>query len=190
MRLHCWSWQNFAGLRTWVRCQERTSGSRRFAPVRALLGLLLLTPLAISLLSCSSQPANETAERRPVAPTAPSSMPSEPSTPAPRATPQPRQSPGAIALAEARKKSREEQKEFIRDSILDGIFKQIELHQGIPRVGIRPGFRLLTAQDQQLYAAMVYAYAYPTGKGDKVLLLDGDSGKLVGTFTETGLQLE
>jgi hypothetical protein len=95
-----------------------------------------------------------------------------------------------MALAEARKRSRDEQKNFIRDSILDGIFKQIELHQGIPRVSSRPAFRLLTAEDQLFYLAVVYVYAYPTGKGDKVLLIDGDSGKLVGTFTEAGLQRE
>ena len=115
--------------------------------------------------------------------------PPDPASAAPPAAPQ--QSPAELALAAARSKSREEQKEFIANLILDGIFSQIELNEGVPRVYLRPAFRLLTAEDKHFYLAVVYAFAYPDGgrSESQVVLFDSVSSEPAGAFTQSGLQL-
>jgi hypothetical protein len=144
------------------------------------------------LVACSSDrssdPAQRSEQRAAPAPversTAPQALPSQ-ASPAP-------QSRAAVALAAARKKSSEEQRAVIVNLIESGVFAQVELNEGIPRVFLRPAFNLLTPEDKHLYLATVYALAFPDGAGpgtaDRVVLLDAVSGDETGAFTETGFQ--
>jgi hypothetical protein len=150
-----------------------------------LAGGFLLVALAFSLAACSSTPENQNSSARQASPAPRPALAADRPTP----TPQTAQSSGALALSEARSKSHDQQRDLIRDLILDGVFASIELQEGTPRVQVKPGFYLLTFKDQQLYMAVVYAFAYPEGgtEGDKVVVLDSVSGQEKGAFTEDGL---
>jgi len=148
-----------------------------------LMGLVLL------LTACSSGPADRTPPAAPAAAAPQAATPVEPLTSPPQAAPAAEPSRASVALAAARRKSREEQKKFIADLILDGIFSHIELNEGVPRVHLRPAFRLLTLDDKLSYLAVVYAFAYPDDAGHTVALFDSVSGKQTGSFTQAGLQL-
>jgi hypothetical protein len=97
-----------------------------------------------------------------------------------------------VALAAARSKTREEQKDLIANLIVDGVFAQIELQDGVPRVYTRPAYKLLTDRDKNLYLATVYAFAFPEGPGaglaNKVVVIDHVTGQETGAFTEQGFQ--
>jgi len=154
-----------------------------------LQSILLLVALAILLSACSSDRAGPGSPSGQSSGTTQAARPPEPALAAPPAAPQ--QNPAERALAAARSKTREEQKEFIANLILDGIFSQIELNEGVPRVYLRPAFRLLTPEDKHLYLAVVYAFAYPDGgrSESQVVLFDSVSGEPAGAFTPAGLQL-
>lgn len=154
-----------------------------------LQSILLLVALAMLFIACSSDRAGSGAASGPSSGTTQPARPPEPASAAAPAAPQ--QNPAERALAAARSKSREEQKEFIASLILDGIFSQIELNEGVPRIYLRPAFRLLTPEDQHFYLAVVYAFAYPDGgrSESQVVLFDSVSNKPAGAFTEAGLQL-
>jgi hypothetical protein len=149
------------------------------------LGGILLAAWLVVFAACSSQP-----EEHP-APAGQSSTAPRTELPREQASPSPQPAPDTAtrSLAEARGRSREEQRNLIRDLILDGVFANIELQEGVPRVHVRPGFYLLTFSDQQSYMAVVYAFAFPEGAGDRVVVIDAVSGKEKGAFTESGLQL-
>ena len=156
--------------------------------------MLPLMALGILLTACSSDPAGDPAERTSsaadfsVAPQ--TATPAAPPGSAPQAAPS-AQNPAGVALAAARSKSREEQKEIIKNLILDDLFSHIELNEGVPRVYLRPAFRLLTPDDRLSYLAVVYAFAFPDGGsvGNQVVLFDSVSGEQTGAFTEAGLKM-
>ncbi|HWP85742.1 MAG TPA: hypothetical protein VNN17_11160, partial [Terriglobia bacterium] len=128
--------------------------------------------------ACSREPAPESAapsQTPAVRPAAPVRRPSPPSA--------------AEALSAARKKTPEQQRELIQNLILDGIFSNIELQEGIPRVYLRPAFRLLTPEEQLSFLAHVYAFAFREQPGNRVLLFDAGSRNPIGEFTEAGLTM-
>ena len=98
----------------------------------------------------------------------------------------------AKALGEARAKTRDEKARLIADLIENGVFAQVELQDGVPRVFIRPAYRFLTDADKHTYLATVHALAFPEGAGPgtagEVILVDGATGEKVGAFTDAGFQ--
>ena len=173
------------GPRSEPGCGNRVAALPDAARSQGLAGASLLLILALSLAACSSQPEDRGAGAPHRTPSPRPAIPREQMAP----PPQPTQDAAARALSAARSKSREEQRELIRDLILDGVFANIELQEGVPRVYVRPAFYLLTFVDQQSYMAVVYAFAYPEGAGDRVIVVDDVSGVEKGVFTEAGLQL-
>jgi len=163
-------------------------------PVTTKVIAMMMT-LGILLTACSSNSGNtgEHAERASSA--APAAAPTSTAAPqpAPQAMPSAQSSASLVhtaALAAARSKGREEQKEIIKNLILDELFSRIELNEGVPRVYLRPAFRLLTPEDRLANLAVVYAFAFPdeARPENQVMLFDAVSGSQTGAFTETGLK--
>jgi hypothetical protein len=148
---------------------------------------LPLIGLAILLSGCSSDTPERSAPSAPVS--APSTTTATPAAPKP-APP----SPVEAAFAAAKSKTREEQKDVIANLVMDGVFSQIELQDGVPRVSLRPAFKLLSDREKHLYLATVYTFAFPDGPGpglaNKVVLIDSVSGQETGSFTDAGFQMK
>ncbi len=83
-----------------------------------------------------------------------------------------------------------ERKALIGKLVATGIFsKVVQNGNTYPRAWTGAGFDPLEFDSKQQFLSVVYAYYFDGNESDSVALVDGRSGKEIGRFRPSGLQL-
>lgn len=99
--------------------------------------------------------------------------------------------PSAIAELDRSAEKQAERKSFIEGLIGRGILHKVEVPSELPHIYVAPGFYPLNVNDKQRFINVVYAYFVAQNpKADIATLYDSRSGKKIGRFTESGLDLD
>ena len=82
-------------------------------------------------------------------------------------------------------------KQLIQKLISLGIFSKVEMPGSLPHVWITPTFRRLDFDDKQKFLNVVYAYYLTENRRSNIVVLkDSRTGKRIGTYSQSGLDLD